>query len=81
MSLVGDKNTCAYRGDDDGCTDSDAPVRYRRVPTEAPELADDGNKVEELLNPNQVQLDPETRWEWRKLCSGNYALFDILWLR
>jgi hypothetical protein len=34
--------------------------RYRRVPTEAPELADDGNKVEELLNPNQVQLDPET---------------------
>jgi hypothetical protein len=30
------------------------------VPTEAPELADDGNKVEELVNPNQVQLDPET---------------------
>ena len=40
--------------------DNDAPVRYRRVPTEAPELADDGKKMEELLDPNQLQ-DTEAR--------------------
>lgn len=47
-------------GDDNVTDDNDAPVRYRRVPTEAPELADDGKKMEELLDPNQLQ-DTETR--------------------
>ena len=35
--------------------------RYRRVPTEAPELTEDGKKVEELLDPNQLQDTEATR--------------------
>ena len=28
--------------------------RYRRVPTEAPEMADEGKNMDKLLEPNQI---------------------------
>jgi len=37
--------------------------RYRRVPTEAPEMADEGKNMDELLEPNQIHETEARHWQ------------------